>query len=137
MTKFDKITSAMNTLLEECSPDFFSIVLGDAENYPISVTIADETDTQPEGVQPGEVLYEVGNGPPGYRESKESFTSFIKACQKAREMQTQMKVNWVGNAYENAACPDCEKEIPSNAVEGNACEECGHVFHHCRPVDDV
>jgi len=30
--------------------------------------------------------------------------------------------------YEGGVCPDCGLDIPPNAVEGEECSECGHVF---------
>jgi hypothetical protein len=32
-------------------------------------------------------------------------------------------------AYEFGACPDCSEDIPSYAVEGDECGNCGHVFY--------
>lgn len=32
-------------------------------------------------------------------------------------------------------CPDCGSEIPSDAIRGEECENCGHVFNW-GPVDD-
>lgn len=38
--------------------------------------------------------------------------------------------------YEDGLCPDCGEPIPDDAVEGEACHNCGHVFSEPRP-DDV
>ena len=39
-------------------------------------------------------------------------------------------------AYELGACPDCGDPIPEDAVEGEACANCGHVFWNERACDD-
>jgi hypothetical protein len=37
-------------------------------------------------------------------------------------------------AYEGGVCPDCQEEIPDDAVEGDECSNCGHVF--CQERED-
>lgn len=31
-------------------------------------------------------------------------------------------------SYPDGECPDCGEKIPKDVVEGEACENCGHVF---------
>jgi hypothetical protein len=37
--------------------------------------------------------------------------------------------NRIRFSYEDEACPDCEEKIPLDVVDGQACSNCGHVFH--------
>lgn len=37
------------------------------------------------------------------------------------------KINWK-KEYDDGLCPDCSLKIPSNASEGDECENCNHVF---------
>jgi rRNA maturation endonuclease Nob1 len=37
-------------------------------------------------------------------------------------------VQKVKDAYENGQCPDCQEDIPLSTVEGDECENCGHIF---------
>jgi hypothetical protein len=32
------------------------------------------------------------------------------------------------DSYDNEECPDCHCPIPDDVSEGDACENCGHVF---------
>ena len=34
----------------------------------------------------------------------------------------------VKDSYLNGVCPDCGEPIPDNAVDGQACVNCGHAF---------
>lgn len=34
----------------------------------------------------------------------------------------------VKDCYLNGQCPDCFEDIPSMAIEGEECYNCGHVF---------
>ena len=34
----------------------------------------------------------------------------------------------VKDSYDDGLCPDCEEEISNNAIEGDECGNCGHVF---------
>jgi hypothetical protein len=43
----------------------------------------------------------------------------------------------VSQHYEGGICPDCKTPIPSHAHEGEACENCGHVFYPETPDDDI
>ncbi len=43
----------------------------------------------------------------------------------------------VRDHYHCQECPDCFKNIPYNAVEGDACKDCGHVFSAFEEVDEV
>ena len=43
---------------------------------------------------------------------------------------------WVGEAYENAECPDCGEEIPTYMVEGDNCSNCEHVFWNIKQGED-
>ena len=38
--------------------------------------------------------------------------------------------------YPNGVCPDCGEEIDPNAVTGEECSNCGHIFVMEAPVDD-
>lgn len=31
--------------------------------------------------------------------------------------------------YPDGICPDCSLDIPSNAVDGSECVNCGHIFY--------
>lgn len=42
----------------------------------------------------------------------------------------------VKDAYENGVCPDCGEEIPDEAVQGQACSNCGHAFY-CASVAEA
>lgn len=33
------------------------------------------------------------------------------------------------DSYEDGVCPDCGDVIPSDAVHGSSCNNCGHVFY--------
>ena len=37
------------------------------------------------------------------------------------------KIDWKKN-YPDGICPDCGEPIPEDTVEGEGCENCGHVF---------
>jgi hypothetical protein len=39
--------------------------------------------------------------------------------------------------YPDGVCPDCGEEINPEAVVGEACDNCGHVFVLEAPVDDT
>jgi rubredoxin len=39
-------------------------------------------------------------------------------------------------SYQDGVCPDCGLEIPLEAVAGQACQNCGHVFVPPHPSDD-
>lgn len=39
-------------------------------------------------------------------------------------------------AYENGECPDCGGDIPTDAVEGQTCTNCGHAFFLQRVEDN-
>jgi hypothetical protein len=34
----------------------------------------------------------------------------------------------VKDCYDGGVCPDCNQAIPDEAVEGDECSNCGHVF---------
>jgi len=36
--------------------------------------------------------------------------------------------NSVKESYEGGLCPDCGADIPNEVEDGDACENCGHVF---------
>jgi hypothetical protein len=38
--------------------------------------------------------------------------------------------------YYDGICPDCDTPIPTDAVEGDSCSNCGHVWTYQRPCDD-
>lgn len=38
--------------------------------------------------------------------------------------------------YPEAVCPDCGEPIPDDAVAGNSCVNCDHVFVEPTPSDD-
>jgi hypothetical protein len=40
------------------------------------------------------------------------------------------------DVYEDGVCPDCQDQIPIDCVDGQACNNCGHVFFYPRLVDD-
>lgn len=40
----------------------------------------------------------------------------------------------VRDSYPDGECPDCGDPIPSEAVEGDACANCGHVFYEEEPA---
>ena len=42
----------------------------------------------------------------------------------------------IRDEYPDGLCPDCDTPIPEDAVEGDQCENCGHVFWFERDVDD-
>ena len=42
----------------------------------------------------------------------------------------------IRDAYENGKCPDCQEEIPDDALDHSECKNCGHVFCKERECDD-
>jgi len=42
----------------------------------------------------------------------------------------------VADQYEDGVCPDCNEEINPDAVIGDACDNCGHVFNPVADNDD-
>ena len=47
-------------------------------------------------------------------------------------VKTEIRVK---DAYMNGLCPDCQEEIPDDVVDGDACENCNHVFYYPRRND--
>jgi hypothetical protein len=39
-------------------------------------------------------------------------------------------------SYDNAKCPDCGEDIPTDVVDGQACKNCEHIFCVPQPTDD-
>ena len=39
----------------------------------------------------------------------------------------------ISEEYESGLCPDCNLSIPNNAVEGDECINCGHVWWNTKP----
>lgn len=37
--------------------------------------------------------------------------------------------NAVRNSYPNKECPDCGENIPYDVIDGEECENCGHIFY--------
>lgn len=49
--------------------------------------------------------------------------------------QVQSRV--IRESYEDSVCPDCGEDIPTDVVNGQACENCGHTFVDPRLNDDA
>lgn len=49
-------------------------------------------------------------------------------------LESQVAAAPVADDYENGICPDCGEDIPEDAVHGDSCVNCGHVFN---PDEDV
>ena len=50
---------------------------------------------------------------------------------------TEVERRSVKSCYEDGVCPDCGEDIPDDAVEGQECENCGHVFCYETEDDDA
>ena len=50
-----------------------------------------------------------------------------------KEVQSRV----IRESYENSVCPDCGEDIPTNVVDGQACENCGHGFFDPRLNNDA
>lgn len=35
----------------------------------------------------------------------------------------------IKDSYEGGVCPDCQENIPDDVMEGQECDNCGHVFY--------
>lgn len=46
-----------------------------------------------------------------------------------------MEPKLVKSCFLNGECPDCGEPIPDDAVSGEECSNCGHVFWHDDDVD--
>jgi len=64
-------------------------------------------------------------------EATESVASALWLIHK--EVQSRV----IRESYEGSVCPDCGEEIPTDVVNGKACENCGHVFVDPRLNDDI
>ena len=58
--------------------------------------------------------------------------SLLKSNKKKRKVQVSKSYSQkpVRNCYPKEKCPDCNTNIPHNAIEGSECKNCGHVFCH-------
>ena len=59
-------------------------------------------------------------------EAEESVSSALLLIHK--EVESRI----IRESYDNAECPDCGEAIPTTVVDGQACENCGHVFYDPR-----
>lgn len=39
-------------------------------------------------------------------------------------------------SYEQGECPDCGLKIKESSVDGDECENCGHVFYEEHPTEE-
>jgi len=44
-------------------------------------------------------------------------------------------LNPIKMSYDDGLCPDCNLEIPDDVVEGQECQNCGHVFNEEMPCE--
>lgn len=70
-------------------------------------------------------------------------SGFTMACFLAVDVPVGSKLyiaipttNAVKDSYPDGICADCGEDIPDEVEDGQACENCGHVFCAEMPVDD-
>ena len=64
-------------------------------------------------------------------EATESVASALWCIHK--EVQSRV----IRESYEGSVCPDCGDDIPTDVVNGQTCENCGHTFVDPRLNDDA
>jgi len=73
-------------------------------------------------------------GTPGFVEAWEAALNANKGETLEAYFPDLANPNPIKQAYEDGECPDCGDPIPDDVAEGQACENCGHVF--CLPKDN-
>lgn len=43
-------------------------------------------------------------------------------------LESELPPRPIKDGYDDGVCPDCQEEIPDDAVEGEECSNCGHVW---------
>jgi rubredoxin len=89
-----------------------------------------------------DVVYDVGSGPDFERlvdallnYSTDSMGLDIILYWPRLEAFPEPESGAVRDSYEDYACPDCGDEIPAGTVDGESCNNCGHVFYEQKADD--
>jgi hypothetical protein len=77
------------------------------------------------------------------RRTWQDYTRYLASASIRREEQQthttevdELEEELVSQYYPQGECPDCGEDIPADAVAGQACKNCGHVFWPERSTDD-